>query len=183
MHGLTSQIWSGCSRESEARSTTGWWLGSPPRSPATGRSTFGAVYDGELRATARRSKYPVSWSPPSWLPPRRPWWFLHRPTTGHRALPASPDTLRILVAVAAFAVVAMFVLILAWGREEEERLGGRLRVYGTPEPAVQRARWDPEQTSHLPPPVGASGGGGATSRAHRSDQLGARLGKYPAPPR
>ncbi len=35
--------------------------------------------------------------------------------------------------MAIFAVVAMFVLILAWGREDEERLGGRLRAYGTSE--------------------------------------------------
>ncbi len=97
--------------------------------------TFGAIY-GELRAsqTIQVPGFLVTTVPAPTTTVVVP------PSTYYRAssLPASPDTLRILIAVAAFAVVAMFVLILAWGREEEERLGGRLRVYGTPEPAVER---------------------------------------------
>ena len=99
--------------------------------------TFGAIYDNEFVAT----------SPPIQVEgflvttvPAPTTTVVVPPSTYYRtsSLPASPDTLRILIAVAAFAVVAMFVLILAWGREDEERLGGRLRAYGTPEPAVER---------------------------------------------
>ncbi len=92
---------------------------------------FGAVYDNELvdGQTVLVPGFLVTTVPAPTTT------TVVTPSTYQKAstLPASPGTLRILVAVAIFAVVAMFVLILAWGREDEERLGGRLRAYGTAE--------------------------------------------------
>jgi tight adherence protein B len=92
---------------------------------------FGATYDDELTAsqTILVPGFLVTTVPAPTTT------TLVNPATYRKTstLPASPDALKILVAVAAFAIVAMFVLILAWGREDEERLGGRLRVYGTSE--------------------------------------------------
>jgi tight adherence protein B len=92
---------------------------------------FGAVYDNELvdGQTVLVPGFLVTTVPAPTTT------TVVTPATYQKAstLPASPGTLRLLIAVAIFAVVAMFVLILAWGREDEERLGGRLRAYGTSE--------------------------------------------------
>jgi tight adherence protein B len=92
---------------------------------------FGATYDDELSAsqTVLVPGFLITTVPaPTTTTVITP--STYRKTS---TLPASPDVLKILVAVAIFAIVSMFVLILAWGRENEERLGGRLSFYGTSE--------------------------------------------------